>query len=492
MSDAAPKRGLSGKVVPSGPQINTDDMPHPHSIEAERTLLGSIILDSEQIEVVQGIIQENEFYFERHQWIYRSVCTLAANNSAIDFTTLISELRKQRKLDDVGGPAYIIGLEQYVFVPQNAADYARIIHQKFQLRQLIEISDQLKSDAITEAEDVGQLLDTAEKKIFDLSEQRTTRDFQDLGTLTIGTMEEIDQRCSADHSVTGVATGYADLDEWTGGFQKSDLIILAARPSIGKTAFALNMAVNIGCGMRNRQIKPEHQRGIGIFSLEMSASQINMRLLSTISEIPMPLMRSGKLNARQKTHLHQIARQIHGSPIYVDDTPGISVLELRAKARRLARREPGLSMLIIDYLQLMRGSSARGSENRQQEVSEISRSLKGLARELEIPVIALSQLSRLIEQRKGKNARPILSDLRESGAIEQDADVVMFLHREKNFDRKDEDDEERNNADIMAEPAELIIGKQRNGPIGTIDLIFFRETATYRTLARDHNDSPGF
>jgi replicative DNA helicase len=315
-----------------------------------------------------------------------------------------------------------------------------------------------------------------------------------VGTLTLETVEEIERRCSSTHEVTGVATGYTDLDDWTGGFQKSDLIILAARPSIGKTAFALNIALNVGAGLRNRQVYKDRQRCVGVFSLEMSASQINMRLLSTLSEVPMHLMRSGKLGPRDRTKMAQFARQLHGVPIYIDDTPGISVMELRAKARRLAALRPDLSLIIIDYLQLMRGGGHRGSDNRQQEIAEISRSLKALARELNVPIVALSQLSRLIEQRKGKNARPILSDLRESGAIEQDADMVMFLHREKHFDKKDgEDGEEKKKGDISAEAAELIIGKQRNGPIGTIDLVFFRETATYHNLARTFNqDAPDF
>lgn len=465
----------------------------PASADAEKAVLGSMILDAEQIEIVVGLLKAESFFHSRHRHLFTAILELHNKGVSVDFTTLIDEMRRRNLLEEIGGPGYIVSLEQHVFSTANAADHARIVQRKHQLRELIRITDVIRDEALTEREDVDQILDQAEKMIFDLSEQRTTRDFQDVGTLTIETIDEIERRAASTHEVTGVATGYTDLDEWTGGLQKSDLIILAARPSVGKTAFALNMTVNIGAGLRNRQVHQEHQRCVGIFSLEMSSPQINMRLLSTLSEVPMHLMRTGKLSARDKTRLHQYARLMHGVPIYVDDTPGISVLELRAKARRLAAMRPDLSLIIIDYLQLMRGSGLKGGENRQQEIAEISRSLKALARELNVPIIALSQLSRGIEQRKGKHARPILSDLRESGAIEQDADVVMFLHREKNFDKKGDDEEdERSRADIIAEPAELIIGKQRNGPIGIIDLVFFRETATYHNLARQFDDGPGF
>ncbi len=465
----------------------------PYSTDAEKAVLGAMILDVEQIEQVLGVVKPNCFYHRRHELLFEAILELHEKGQAIDFTTLTTEMRRRTQLEEVGGPGYIVGLEQYVFSTANAPDHARIVFQKHQLRELIRIAEVIRGQAETEADDVGLLLDHAEKMIFDLSEQRTTRDFRDVGSLTVETLEEIERRSKMSHEVSGVATGYSDLDEWTGGLQASDLIILAARPSVGKTALALNMVCNIGAGLRNRKIVPEARRGVGVFSLEMSCSQVNMRLLSTISTVPMHKMRSGKLNASDHRRINEYAELLHDAPIYVDDTPGISVLELRAKARRLAARVPNLSLIIIDYLQLMRGSGLRSADNRQQEVSEISRSLKALARELNLPIIALSQLSRMIEQRKGKNSRPMLSDLRESGAIEQDADVVMFLHREKNYDKKDGDDEEQRTADITAEPAELIIGKQRNGPIGTIDLVFFRQTATYHNLHHQPgDDEPGY
>jgi len=483
-----------GQVIEAQNGARQMSMDHvmPHSTDAEKAVLGAMILDAEQVEQVLGVCKPEQFFHERHRLLFEAIVELYEKNHAIDFTTLTAEMRRRGQLELIGGPGYIIGLEQFVFSTANAPDHARIVLQKFQLRKLIEITEDIKHQAQTESHEVGMLLDHAEKMIFDLSEQRATRDFQDVSTLTLETLDEIERRAAASHEVTGVATGYTDLDDWTGGLQSSDLIILAARPSIGKTAFALNMVCNIGAGLRNRKIDESARRAVGIFSLEMSCSQINMRMLSTLSTVPMQRMRSGKLNATDQRRIHEYAGKLHGAPIYVDDTPGISVLELRAKARRLAARVPDLSLLIIDYLQLMRGSGLRSGENRQQEVSEISRSLKALARELDVPIIALSQLSRGIEQRKGKNSRPVLSDLRESGAIEQDADVVMFLHREKHFEKKDGDDEERQAADITAEPAELIIGKQRNGPIGTIDLVFFPQTATYHNLHHQPTDMPGY
>ncbi len=493
-----PKQKTSGKVVDAGHASRhnmsaSSDVAMPHSTDAEKAVIGAMILDVSQIENVMALIKPEAFYHRRHELLCRAIVDLYEKGLSVDFTTLTTEMRRRGQLEEVGGPGYIIGLEQYVFSTANAKDHAQIVLEKYQLRELINIAEVIKDQASSEANDVDVLLSQAEAMVFELGEKRPTRDFQEIGPLTMETIEEIDRRSRSNHDVTGVATGYADLDEWTGGLQSSDLIILAARPSVGKTAFALNMVCNIGAGLRERRVVQDLRRPVGVFSLEMSASQINMRLLSTISTVPMQKMRSGKLTQTEMRRIHEYAEQLHGAPIFIDDTPGISVMELRAKARRMYARRPDLSLIIIDYLQLMRGSGLRSGDNRQQEVAEISRSLKALARELNVPIIALSQLSRLIEQRKGKGARPMLSDLRESGAIEQDADVVMFLHREKHFDKK-EDDEEHQAADIHAEPAELIIGKQRNGPIGTIDLVFFRQTATYHNLHHGYNneDGPGY
>ncbi len=481
--------GTPGRILDTNP-VPLPSTP-PSNVDAEKAVLGSMILDPTAIETVAPLLKAHSFFSDRNRLIYEAILDLNERGVAADFTTVVDELTRRRMIEKAGGAAYVTSLEQHVFSTANAEHHAKIVQAKYQLRELADIAQTIRHEALTEQDDVGVLLDLAEKRIFDLSEQRTTRDFQDIGSLTIQTIDEIDRRASSTSELSGVETGYADLDEWTGGLQKSDLLILAARPSVGKTAFALNMAANIGAGLKNRQLHPEKARCVGVFSLEMSAPQINMRLLSTITEVPMHIMRTGRLTSRDKQRLHTMARQLHGLPIYIDDTPSLSILELRAKARRLAAMRPDLSLIMIDYLQLMRGGGR--VENRQQEISEISRSLKALARELNVPIMALSQLSRLIEQRKGKNSRPILSDLRESGAIEQDADVVMFLHREKSYDRKDEDDDEQAKGAITAEKAELIIGKQRNGPIGIIDLVFFRETATYHSLAKNFNEEgPGF
>ncbi|MBX7245710.1 MAG: replicative DNA helicase [Candidatus Sumerlaeaceae bacterium] len=463
----------------------------PSNVDAEKTVLGSMILDPDAIDIVAGILRPNFFYQERHQQVYTAILDLHERHTMVDFTTVIDELKRRKQLDAVGGPAYITSLEQYVYSTQNVTHHANIVLRKHQLRELIRVTHEIQEDAYHERDDLEQILDHAEKRIFDLSEQRITREFQEIGTLTLETMDEIDKRSSQAHEVTGVATGYTMLDDWTGGFQPSDLIILAARPSVGKTALALNIALNVGAGFRSRQLHPELARGVGIFSLEMSASQINQRLLSSLSEVSMHQMRTGKLPAGNKEKLHRFARQLHGVPIYIDDTPGLSILELRAKARRLAAMHD-ISLIIIDYLQLMRGGGR--VENRQQEISEITRSLKALARELHVPIIALSQLSRMIEQRKGKQARPMLSDLRESGAIEQDADVVMFIHRERNQDSADDEDDDKPQGPgrKTAEKALLVIGKQRNGPTGDIPLVFFGETATFHNMINYGDDNPGF
>lgn len=481
-SSPAPAGKPPGKIIDAVP---------PSNIDAEKAVLGSMILDAAAIDSVRAIVTKQHFFNSRHQLIFEALCELHEKRTVIDFTTVIDELRRRRVLEEVGGPPYILSLEQHVFSTANASHHAHIIRQKHQLRELIRITDDIKQEAFTERDGASELINRAQQLIFKLSEDGADRDFRDIGSLTLETVDEIDRRCSASHEVHGVATGYAQLDEWTGGFQKSDLLILAARPSMGKTAFGLNIALNVGAGLRNRRLGAAEPQGVGIFSLEMSAAQINQRLLSTIAEVPMHLMRSGKMNASDRQKLHHCAKQLFSMPIFIDDTPGIGIMEMRAKARRLAVTCPNLSLLIIDYLQLMRGSDR--PENRQQEIAEITRSLKGLARELQVPILALSQLSRLIEQRKGKNAKPMLSDLRESGAIEQDADVVMFIHRERSYDRRDAENEEKSKARITTEKAELIIGKQRNGPVGTIDLVFFNETATFHNLARPvDEDGPGF
>jgi replicative DNA helicase len=472
-----------GKILDASP---------PSDIAAEKAVLGSMILDMDVIDAVASILRPMHFFSPRHTHIYSAIMELHGRQVAVDFTTVPAELRKRKLLEEAGGAAYVTSLEQAVFSTTHAEHYARLVLEKYQLRELARVASEIQMDALTEREDVQQLLDQAEKMIFDLSDQRTSKDFQSTSDLIVKVLDDIEKRASRQHEVSGLATGYAMLDDWTGGFQRSDLMILAARPSMGKTALGLNFALNIGAGYRNRRINKELQRPVGIFSLEMSAEQVNQRMLSTLSGVSMMDMRKGALSSQARENLHRAATELHGAPIYVEDSPGISILELRAKCRRLAARQPDLCLIMVDYLQLMRGSGGK-NENRQQEISEISRGLKALARELDIPILALSQLSRLVEQRKGKNSLPILSDLRESGAIEQDADIVMFIHREKTLDRKtDEDDDDSPRQVVRSEPAKLIIGKQRNGPIGIIDLVFMKDTATFVQMAKVSVDDISF
>jgi replicative DNA helicase len=457
-----------GKIIDATPPANAD---------AEMAVLGSMILNFEAIDIAASILKPEFFFHERHQHLFSAIVELRERQVPVDYTTLIEETRRRRQLELVGGPGYITSLEAHVYTTDNVAHHASIVLHKYQLRQLISITEQIQEQALDERDEVKQILNHAQKLILDLSEGQAAKEFQSMGDLTLATVEEIDKLCSAEHAHKGLATGFAELDNMTGGFQKNDLIILAARPSVGKTALALNLALNIGAGVRHRQIGVVKPQPVGIFSLEMSANQVNQRMLSSLAEVSMLLMREGKVSARGREKLHKVAKQLYEVPIYVDDSPGISVIEVRAKARRLQAMQPDLGLIIIDYLQLMRGAAR--SENRQQEVAEITRSLKALARELKIPILALSQLSRLVEQRKGKSSKPMLSDLRESGAIEQDADVVMFLHRDMKANAA-EDGNDR----APTQETELIIGKQRNGPVGTIDIVFFKDTATFHNLAR--------
>jgi len=463
----------------------------PSSPDAEKAVLGAMILDPDAILAVSGKLLPEHFYKPRHQQIYTAIVDLHERGISVDFTTLADELRRRNQLEAVGGPGYLASLVEVVFTPQNAEDHARIILGKHRLREIVRVTQEIHEQAMREDDDPDNLLAQAEQQIFNLSQGRESADFVEIGPLTIDTMTEIEDRRQRGGVTRGVATGFPVLDEWTGGFQPSDLLILAARPSIGKTALALNMALNVGAGLRNTTIHPENARPVAIFSLEMSAAQVNMRMLSTISKVSMHKMRTGMLNERDRKSLHAIARQLHEIPIYIDDTPSISILELRAKTRRLKARVPDLSLVMIDYLQLMRGAGR--VENRQQEIAEITRSLKALARELDLPVLALSQLSRQVEQRKGKKQKPVLSDLRESGAIEQDADVVMFIHRDRQYEQLAErDDDEAPPGPVPAEPAELIIAKQRNGPTGIVNLVFFRERATFHSMQRGPlDDNPG-
>lgn len=457
----------------AGKEKTDDTRALPHNLEAEASLLGSLLMDNAALSLVAAKIKKEHFYASANQAIYETMLELDENNVSIDLTTLSNELKRKKILDKIGGRTYLATLEEYVLSPSLVENYADIVLEKARTRQLINCAYEILDSAYNEEREIAILLDHSEQLIFDISKDTVSGDFQSIGDLTVKTLEHIEQRYRDKHEVSGLKTNYYELDEYTSGLQKSDLIILAARPSKGKTAFGLNIALRVA--VKNKQ-------PVGIFSLEMSSEQINNRLLCTLTKVPANKVRSGKMSSTDLTLLSEGGRILSEAPIYIDDTPGLTALQLRAKARRLKSRIPDLSMIIVDYLQLMHMGGR--IENRQQEVAEISRSMKALARELEVPVIAISQLSRLIEQRRGKEKRPMLSDLRESGAIEQDADVVLFIHHVEN--PEEEEEEEGNPPDVLFKRTQIIIGKQRNGPLGDVDLLFFPEFMLFENPTREY------
>ena len=431
----------------------------PHSAEAERSVLGAALLDNGQFDLARELLNEDAFYSDRHRVIYSALGTLSDNGTALDLVTLKDELERLNALESCGGPAYLASLLDGMTRSTNIEHYARIVREKALLRDLIRTSQQILTSAVQANDTTEDLLDEAERAILGVSEQRLGGGFISLKESAEQAFKYIEELTERQELITGVATGFPQFDEKTAGLQPTDLIILAARPSMGKTAFALNLASHAGI---------RDGRRVGIFSLEMSHQQLFMRILCSEGKIDAHRLRTGRIGKEQWQEIIRIYGPLSEAPIYIDDTPGITIMEMRAKCRRL-KREHGLDMLIVDYLQLMRGNGRYDS--RQQEISDISRSLKELAKELNVPVVALSQLSRAPEQRGGDH-RPQLSDLRESGAIEQDADVVMFLFREEVYKKDDPDLEGK---------AELIIGKQRNGPIGTVELNFIKQFTRFTT-----------
>jgi replicative DNA helicase len=425
----------------------------PHSVDAERSLLGAVLLDNRHFDKAQELLTHASFYSSRHQKIFRALEALCEAGSALDLITLKEELQRSGQLEACGGPAYLAGLLEGVPRSTNAEHYARIVRDSAMLRELIGAGQSILSSAMQPRGSTEQLLDEAEKMIFQIAENRLNEGFVALSVAAEQSLKWIEELTERQELITGVATGYPQLDEMTAGLQPSDLIILAARPSMGKTALALNMCTHAALNQGRR---------VGICSLEMSHQQLFLRMLCSEGRVDSHRLRTGRINRDQWQEIIRVYGRLSEAPIFIDDTPGMGIMEMRAKSRRLAR-EHGLDLLVVDYLQLMQG---RGSyTSRQQEISDISRSLKELAKELGVPVVALSQLSRAPEQRGGDH-RPQLSDLRESGAIEQDADVVMFLFRPEVYNKDDPSLEGR---------AELIVGKQRNGPIGTVQLNFIRQ-----------------
>ena len=425
----------------------------PHSDEAERSVLGALLLDNRQFDRAQEILGQGSFYSPRHQKIFRACETLMDGGTALDVVTVKAELERAGTLGECGGPAYLAALLSGVPRSANVEHYARIVKEKAILRELIRTSQSILTSALRPEGSTDELLDEAEKAIFQVAEHRLGGGFIPLSQSAEKSLRWIEELTERQELITGIACGFPQFDEMTSGLQPSDLIILAARPSMGKTALALNICSHAAL---------QAHKTVGVFSLEMSHQQLFLRLLCAEGQIDAHRLRTGRVDREQWQSIISVYGRLAEAPIWIDDTPGVGILEMRAKARRL-KREHGLDLLVVDYLQLMRGRG--GYDSRQQEISDISRSLKELAKELDIPVLALSQLSRAPEQRSGDH-RPQLSDLRESGAIEQDADVVAFLFREEVYKKDDPTVEGK---------AELIIGKQRNGPIGTVHLNFIRQ-----------------
>ena len=431
----------------------------PQSIEAEQAVLGAMLSSKDAISKALQWVRSHHFYKESHSKIFLVMSDLFDKGEPIDTISVINKLKKNKQIDDVGGAYFITGLVESVPTAANVESYAKIVLEKFMLRELIRASHELSKDAYNDRQDVGEILDAAEQTIFAITQDRLRGGFMPIDGILHETFQNLDRIASNPGSVTGVASGLIDLDEITSGFQKGDLVIIAGRPSMGKTALALSI-------MRNAAI--DFKIPVGMFSLEMANHQLAQRLLCAEGRVDSHLVRTGKLPKNQWQNLSRAVGSLAEAEIYLDDTPAITVLELRAKARRL-KAEKNLGLLIVDYLQLMQGP--RNIESRQQEISNISRSLKALAKELDIPVIALSQLSRAVEQRS--DHRPQLSDLRESGAIEQDADVVIFLYRSWVYSREEEEKGR----------AQAIVAKQRNGPIGIVDLSFIDRFARFESVS---------
>jgi len=432
----------------------------PQHIEAEQSILGGILIENEAINRVMEILDADDFYRDAHRRIFNALINLSERDEPADLITLTNELRKIDQLDSIGGASYLASLIDSVPTAANIEYYARIVKEKAILRKLIQTSTEIITQSYEDRGDVEGFLDEAERSIFEISEKRVRPSFYPIREIVKQSFTTIEKLFKKKEAVTGVPSGFKELDRMTAGFQPSDLIIIAGRPSMGKTAFCLDVAEYAAIG---------NKIPVAIFSLEMSKEQLVIRMLCSQANVEGTRLRTGYLNESDWPKLTIAAGNLSDAPIYIDDTAALSALELRAKARRL-KSEHGLGMVIVDYLQLMRGRAR--VESRQQEISEISRSLKALAKELTIPVIAVSQLSRKTEERTGN--KPQLSDLRESGAIEQDADLILFIYRDEVYNRS-EDNPNRGKA-------EVIIGKQRNGPIGKIDLAFLDKFTTFKDL----------
>lgn len=445
----------------------------PYSLDAEVAVLGAMLLDQDAILRAGEHVDDTMFYQEGHRRVFRAMLSLSERGEVADPLTLAEELGRRGELEASGGKEYLAFLIDAVPTAANVEYHAKIIREKALLRRLIEVSTTVVTEAFDGRRLAAELLDEAEAKIFQIGEAQNASNFTRIKELLWPAMERIEAQSRSGNVVTGIATGYKDLDEMTSGFQPSELVIVAARPSMGKTAFTLNIAQHVAI---------TEQKSVAFFSLEMSKDSLVQRMLTSEARIDAQTLRKGRLRDDDFPRLARAAGILSHAPVFIDDTPGISVLEMRSKARRL-KSDHGLDLVIVDYLQLMSGPT---SENRQQEVSQISRGLKALAKELRVPVVALSQLSRAVDQRAGaEKGRPVLSDLRESGAIEQDADLIMFLYREEVY-------AERENGQLkdpaVEGKAEVIVGKQRNGPIGVVPLFFHKQYTRFESVTRREHD----
>ena len=432
----------------------------PQKVDAEQAIIGSMFLSEKALEKITERLNKDMFYLDSHKKIFEVIKNLADKKIHIDITTVTAELEKKNLLNQVGGVEYLTSLVGMVATAANAEEYIKIIEEKYLRRNLIEAGTDIANAGFSSTLEIGDILDEAEKKIFDVVKNRRGSEFKSIQDVLFKAQADLEKLSSMKGEITGVPSGYYDIDRLTAGFHENELIIIAARPAMGKTAFAVNLAVNMAMNAK---------KTVALFNMEMGAEQLISRMLSSVGQIEASKLRTGKLEHQDWKRVNEAISRLADTKIFIDDTPGMTVSEIRAKCRRLANSEDGLDIVIIDYLQLISGS-ARYAGQRQQEVSEISRSLKTMAMELNIPVIALAQLSRSVEGREEK--RPLLSDLRESGSIEQDADIVAFLYRDDYYNKESAIDENTSKS-------EFIIAKHRSGPTATVNLIFKRDTSSF-------------
>jgi replicative DNA helicase len=439
----------------------------PNSVEAEQSVLGGLLLENEALDKIADILNQADFYRHDHRLIYTHIAKLIEQNRPADIVTVAESLENSAELSSVGGIAYLGALAQNTPTAANIRRYAEIVRERSIMRKLVEVGSGIAESAYNpQGRDAQQLLDEAEAKIFQIAESgnRGSQGFVNIQTLLPQVADRIDYLYQRENqgSVTGIPTGFDDLDERTSGFQPGDLIIVAGRPSMGKTAFSLNIAENVAL---------DTKKAVAVFSMEMGATQLATRMIGSVGRLDQHRMRNGNLEDEDWARLTTALGKLNDAPIFIDEGAGLSSFDVRARARRLHRQTGGLGLIVVDYLQLMSGTSGRASENRATEISEISRSLKSLAKELDVPVVALSQLNRSVEQRPDK--RPVMSDLRESGAIEQDADLILFIYRDEVYNPDSED----------KGTAEIIIAKQRNGPIGRIRLTFLGQHTRFENFS---------